>query len=106
MNSRFASRDRPFGGSTNGSSRPNYASRDAQGFRSPGRTTREGAALPSWEEAAAAAEFEDEFGGPGEAAGSSSSLSCFVEVKFRGRTQRTAAVDSDMPMWNEQVSRG
>jgi hypothetical protein len=105
MNSRFASKDRPFGGSMNGSSRPNYASRDSQGFRSPGRATREGAALPGWEEAAAAG-FDDEFGGAGEAAGSSSSsLSCFVEVKFRGRAQRTAAVDSDMPMWNEQVSR-
>jgi hypothetical protein len=107
MNSRFASRDRPFGSSVNGSSRPNYASRDSQGFRSPGRATRKGAALPGWEEAAAAAEFDDEFGGAGEAAGSSSSssLSCFVEVKFRGKAQRTAAVDSDMPMWNEQVSR-
>jgi hypothetical protein len=101
------SRDRPFGSSYNGSSRPNYASRDSQGFRSPGRATREGAALPGWEEAAAAAGFEDDygFGGAGEAAGSSSStLSCFVEVKFRSKAQRTAAVDSDMPMWNEQVS--
>jgi hypothetical protein len=106
MNSRFVSRDRPFGSSYNGSSRPNYASRDSQGFRSPGRATREGAALPGWEEAAAAAGFEEDdgFGGAGEAASSSSTLSCFVEVKFRGKAQRTAAVDSDMPMWNEQVS--
>eukprot|EP00775_Hariotina_reticulata_P004277 gene4277-4531_t len=34
---------------------------------------------------------------------SSSCLSCFVEVKFRGKAQRTAAVDSNMPLWNEQV---
>jgi hypothetical protein len=110
MNSLFVSRERPYGSSFNGSSRPNYASRDSQGFRSPGRATRKGAALPGWEEAAAAAGFaedDDGFGGAGEAASSSSSsstLSCFVEVKFRGKAQRTAAVDSDMPMWNEQVS--
>jgi hypothetical protein len=110
MNSRFVSRHRPFGSSYNGSSRRNYASRDSQGFRSPGRATREGASLPGWEEAAEAAGFGDEdgFGGSGEAAGGSSgsSLSCFVEVKFRGKAQRTAAVDSDMPMWNEQVGKG
>lgn len=32
-----------------------------------------------------------------------SSLSCFVEVQFRGRRQRTTAVDSNVPIWNEQV---
>ncbi|KAF6253870.1 hypothetical protein COO60DRAFT_1642856 [Scenedesmus sp. NREL 46B-D3] len=83
-NSRFASRDRPFGTSYNGSSRPNYVDQDSQGFRSPGRATREGAALPGWEEAAAAG-FDDEFSAAGEAAGSgssNSSLSCFVELLF------------------------
>ncbi len=39
-------------------------------------------------------------------AGAGSSLSCFVEVRFRGQARRTAAVESDMPLWNEQVSRG
>ncbi|KAF6253850.1 hypothetical protein COO60DRAFT_1463007 [Scenedesmus sp. NREL 46B-D3] len=70
---------------------------------SPNRTS--GAALPGWEEEAAAG-FDDEFSAAGEAAGSgssNSSLSCFVEVKFRGKAQRTAAVDSDMPMWYEQL---
>lgn len=73
------------------SSRGNYDSRDSQGFRSPGRATREGA-LPEWD--------EDSSTG---AVAAGNSLSCFLEVKFRGNAQRTAAVDSDMPMWNEQV---
>eukprot|EP00879_Flechtneria_rotunda_P017698 GHRR01018550.1.p1 GENE.GHRR01018550.1~~GHRR01018550.1.p1 ORF type:complete len:809 (+),score=288.09 GHRR01018550.1:245-2428(+) len=30
-------------------------------------------------------------------------LSCFVEVRFRGQVQRTAAVDSNLPTWHEQV---
>lgn len=37
---------------------------------------------------------------------SSSSLSCFVEVQFRGRRHRTSAVDSNTPIWNEQVCLG
>lgn len=39
----------------------------------------------------------------GDADGSSSCLSCFVEVHFRGKRQRTSAVDSNTPNWNEQV---
>jgi hypothetical protein len=35
--------------------------------------------------------------------GSSSCLSVFVEVHFRGKRQRTSAVDSNAPIWNEQV---
>lgn len=38
-----------------------------------------------------------------EADGSSSCLSVFVEVHFRGKRQRTSAVDSNAPIWNEQV---
>ena len=30
-------------------------------------------------------------------------ISCFVEVRFRGHARRTAAVDSELPIWNEQV---
>lgn len=37
--------------------------------------------------------------------GGSSCLSVFVEVQFRGRRQRTSAVDSNAPIWNEQVGR-
>lgn len=81
--SRFASRDR------------GMSSRDGlSGFRSPTRATRE---MPGgdWEQA-------EEFDGSRVGRGGES-LSCFVEVKFRGKAQRTAAVDSNMPMWNEQV---
>jgi hypothetical protein len=39
----------------------------------------------------------------GDADSSSSCLSCFVEVHFRGKRQRTSAVDSNAPIWNEQV---
>jgi hypothetical protein len=38
-----------------------------------------------------------------DADGSSTCLSCFVEVHFRGKRQRTTAVDSNAPIWNEQV---
>lgn len=31
-------------------------------------------------------------------------LSCFVEVVFRGRRQRTGAVDGGAPIWNEQLA--
>lgn len=48
-------------------------------------------------------------GGPGwedtegDALGGSEGLSCFVEARFRGPARRTVAVDSDSPIWNEQV---
>lgn len=38
-----------------------------------------------------------------DADGSSGCLSVFVEVHFRGKRQRTSAVDSNAPIWNEQV---
>lgn len=41
--------------------------------------------------------------GGDDADGSSTCLSCFVEVQFRGKRQRTTAVDSNSPIWNEQV---
>jgi hypothetical protein len=44
---------------------------------------------------------EGQDGGGG--CGGGGSLSCFVEVVFRGRRQRSTSVDSNAPMWNEQV---
>ena len=41
-----------------------------------------------------------------DADGSASCLSCFVEVHFMGKRQRTSAVDSNAPIWNEQVRWG
>ncbi|KAI8465651.1 MAG: hypothetical protein J3K34DRAFT_487137 [Monoraphidium minutum] len=40
----------------------------------------------------------------GEPVGAGEGLSCFVEVRFRGAARRTAAVDSNSPIWNEQVA--
>eukprot|EP00878_Enallax_costatus_P041472 GHUV01048262.1.p1 GENE.GHUV01048262.1~~GHUV01048262.1.p1 ORF type:complete len:320 (+),score=99.12 GHUV01048262.1:563-1522(+) len=73
------------------------SSRDnISGFRSPTRATRD---MPAgdW-----AAQQDEQIESEGFASGGES-LSCFVEVKFRGKAQRTAAVDSNMPMWNEQL---
>jgi hypothetical protein len=45
-------------------------------------------------------------GGSSSGSSSGSCLSVFVEVHFRGRRQRTSAVDSNAPIWNEQVGSG
>jgi hypothetical protein len=38
--------------------------------------------------------------------GSGSRLCCFAEVRFREHERRTAAVEGDCPLWNEQVGGG
>lgn len=84
---RFSSRDRQ------------VFDRDAfSGFRSPNRANRDLQGNGDWAQQGADADRES-------AGQGSEGLSCFVEVKFRGKVQRTAAVDSDEPMWNEQVSK-
>lgn len=63
-----------------------------------GRAAREAGATDGW------GEFSGGAGGGADKGSGDAALSCFVEVRFKGQARRTAAVDSDLPTWNEQVS--
>jgi hypothetical protein len=84
--SRLATRDSQPGGGT-GAGRPGGAA----GPRGTGDWAAAGGA--GWEDV------------EGDAVGAGEGLSCFVEARFRGMVRRTVAVDSDSPIWNEQVGR-